>query len=280
MARQYNQICSPACASVAKRNTHLVGWSYLVCVQGWEQSSTKQTHLEPFKYLVLSVRSAVGGCTAYTNWTGTELQNKTRSTWLLQYVTQEARRNFRSFPVAVQLYKHIRMDLNGKTCPINNDSSSWLSTLLKRSIAAKEKSYSPYSKFRVGSALLTEKDEIFDGCNVENASYGLSICAERTAIVKAISCGHRKIKAIAISTDVEEFLAPCGACRQYIAEFGVDCDVYLVKSDLSYKSMTLRELLPMAFTVDDLQKQRLNKDAWCVKTDCIHEYTSVMVKKR
>lgn len=209
----------------------------------------------------------LGGCTAYSpqqhklDWDGVTEQNTFHVTAAIQYVTQEARRNFRSFPVAVQLYKHISMDLNGKTCPINNDSSSWLSTLLKRSIAAKEKSYSPYSKFRVGSALLTEKDEIFDGCNVENASYGLSICAERTAIVKAISCGHRKIKAIAISTDVEEFLAPCGACRQYIAEFGVDCDVYLVKSDLSYKSMTLRELLPMAFTVDDLQKQRLNKDA-------------------
>ena len=151
----------------------------------------------------------------------------------------------------------VRMD----ACLDSNGYENVLETLLKRCIAAKEHSYSPYSKFRVGSALLTEDGHIFDGCNVENASYGLSLCAERTAIVKAVSCGHRKIKVIVVSTDVDEFIAPCGACRQFIAEFGVECDVYLVKKDLSHRKLKLRDLLPMAFTEEDLEKQRLNKSA-------------------
>lgn len=82
------------------------------------------------------------------------------------------------------------------------------------SIKAKEHSHSPYSKFRVGAALLTETGEIIDGCNVENASYGLSICAERTALVKAVSMGFKKFPAIAVTADLNQFVSPCGACRQ------------------------------------------------------------------
>jgi len=107
--------------------------------------------------------------------------------------------------------------------------------------------------------LLTDTGEIIDGCNVENASYGLTICAERTALVKAVSMGFKKFPAIAITTDMEEFIAPCGACRQVIAEFGLECDVYLVKSDLSYKKLSVSELLPMAFTSEDLERANMKK---------------------
>lgn len=132
-------------------------------------------------------------------------------------------------------------------------------SLLQRSINAKEHSHSPYSKFRVGAALLTDTGEIIDGCNVENASYGLSICAERTALVKAVSMGFKKFPAVAVTTDMEEFIAPCGACRQVIAEFGLECDVYLVKSDLSYKKISISELLPLTFTSAELERASLRK---------------------
>ncbi|XP_078369143.1 cytidine deaminase-like [Oculina patagonica] len=141
-----------------------------------------------------------------------------------------------------------------KACTNNRYKESTLQSLLERSIKAKEHSHSPYSKFRVGAALLTDTGEIIDGCNVENASYGLTICAERTALVKAVSMGFKKFPAIAITTDMEQFIAPCGACRQVIAEFGLECDVYLVKSDLSYTKMSVSELLPLAFTAEDLEK--------------------------
>ena len=141
----------------------------------------------------------------------------------------------------------------------NNGLESTITALLKRSIKAKEHSHSPYSKFRVGAALLTDTGEIIDGCNVENASYGLTICAERTALVKAVSMGFKKFPAIAVTTDMEEFIAPCGACRQVIAEFGLDCVVYLVKSDLSYQKMSVSELLPLAFTSADLERASLKK---------------------
>ena len=143
----------------------------------------------------------------------------------------------------------------------NSYQESTLTSLLKQSIKAKEHSHSPYSKFRVGAALLTDTGEIIDGCNVENASYGLTICAERTALVKAVSMGFKKFPAIAISSDTEEFIAPCGDCRQVIAEFGLECDVYLVKSDLSYKKLSISELLPMTFTSEDLERAKLKKES-------------------
>ena len=141
----------------------------------------------------------------------------------------------------------------------NTHQDSILLSLLQRSIKAKEYSHSPYSKFRVGAALLTDTGEIIDGCNVENASYGLSICAERTALVKAVSMGFKKFPAVAVSTDMEEFIAPCGACRQFISEFGSSCDVYLVKSDLSDKKINISELLPLAFTSAELERASITK---------------------
>ena len=126
--------------------------------------------------------------------------------------------------------------------------------LINECMNAKDFSYSPYSRFRVGAALLTESGKIFTGCNVENVSYGLAICAERTALVKAVSEGHRKFKAIAISTDViTTFTYPCGACRQFMAEFG-NYDIYLVKADGQTHRATLQEILPFSFDLEQLKE--------------------------
>lgn len=120
---------------------------------------------------------------------------------------------------------------------------------------AKKSAYCPYSHFPVGAALLTRDGKIFLGCNVENACYPLGICAERTAIQKAISEGYKDFRAIAVATDVQDdFISPCGACRQVMREFGSNWDVYLTKPDGTYVLTTVQELLPASFGPEDLQK--------------------------
>jgi len=111
---------------------------------------------------------------------------------------------------------------------------------------AAENAYVPYSKFRVGAALITKNGEIFQGCNIENASYGLTNCAERTAIFKAVSEGHTKFKAIAVVADTEGPCSPCGACRQVISEFEIP---YIIMANLKgdYTVVELDELLPFRF---------------------------------
>jgi cytidine deaminase len=117
-------------------------------------------------------------------------------------------------------------------------------------VSAREFAYCPYSNFQVGAALLCSDGTVFTGCNVENVSYGMSICAERTAIVKAVSSGNRSYTAIVVSADNgDTFVSPCGACRQFIAEFGLEIDVYLAKPDLSEVLKTsIRDLLPLSFS--------------------------------
>lgn len=117
---------------------------------------------------------------------------------------------------------------------------------------AREKAYVPYSQFPVGAALLTEDGQLYTGCNIENASYGLTNCAERTAIFKAVSEGHRRVKAIAVIADTEGPVSPCGACRQVMSQFGPDARVILtnLKGDVSVT--TVAELLPGAFRETDL----------------------------
>ena len=119
--------------------------------------------------------------------------------------------------------------------------------LIAAARAARENAHAPYSKFRVGAALLGKSGRIYTGCNVENASYGLTICAERTAIVKAVSEGERQFEAIAVVTDVEKLTPPCGACRQFISEFCGDIPVILANLTGKVERESSRQLLPRAF---------------------------------
>ncbi|KAF0875630.1 cytidine deaminase [Hyaena hyaena] len=113
---------------------------------------------------------------------------------------------------------------------------------------AKKSAYCPYSHFRVGAALLTRDGRIFSGCNIENVCFAMGVCAERTAIQKAISEGHREFRAIAISSDLQDdFISPCGACRQVMREFGTNWAVYMTKPDGTYIVRTVLELLPDPF---------------------------------
>ena len=125
--------------------------------------------------------------------------------------------------------------------------------LMQLSITARDTAYTPYSKFNVGAALLTEEGEVFLGCNIENASYGLTNCAERTAIFKAVSEGKRKFVALAVSGDTEGPISPCGACRQVISEFcAPNMPVYLTNLKGDVLETTVGTLLPGAFTPEDL----------------------------
>src|SRR5215467_2163903 len=112
-----------------------------------------------------------------------------------------------------------------------------------------QQAYAPYSNFFVGAALLTERGNIFTGCNVENASYGLTICAERNAVFQAVarSTGPLRIKAVVIYTPTDRPTAPCGACRQVLNEFGPDAEVLCVCDGPDTISTTLARLLPDAF---------------------------------
>lgn len=127
--------------------------------------------------------------------------------------------------------------------------------LLEKAYEGRENAYAPYSNFKVGAAVLAENGKIYTGCNIENASYGATNCAERTAIFKAISEGNRKIRAIAIVGADDEYTYPCGICRQVIADFADEnTEIILGKKSLEYIVKTLAEILPGAFTKEALQK--------------------------
>ncbi len=123
--------------------------------------------------------------------------------------------------------------------------------LMDCAIKARENAYSPYSHFAVGAALLCEDGTLFEGCNIENASYGLTNCAERTAIFKAVSEGHIKFKALAVVADTEGPCAPCGACRQVMAEFKIPL---IIMGNLmgDIKIVSMEELLPFSFSESDV----------------------------
>ena len=127
--------------------------------------------------------------------------------------------------------------------------------LIAQAMAAKESAYAPYSRFRVGAALLTANGKVYTGCNVENVSFSATNCAERTAVYKAVSEGEREFSAIVVHGDNHDYLPPCGICRQVLAEF---CEldsfqVILANNEQDYKVMTLAELLPGAFQPGDLK---------------------------
>lgn len=125
--------------------------------------------------------------------------------------------------------------------------------LAELAVKAKEISLPTYSNFHVGAALLTEEGKIYSGGNIESSSYSLTICAERTAIFKAISEGERKFSAIAIASDAEGFCAPCGACRQVISDLCGNIDIILIDHNKEIKIEKLSTLLPMAFSESDLK---------------------------
>lgn len=129
------------------------------------------------------------------------------------------------------------------------------SNLIAMAITAREKAYVPYSNFKVGAALITEDNKIYTGCNIENASYGATNCAERTAVFKAVSEGPLKIKAIAIVGDPENYTAPCGICRQVILEFASEnIEIILAKNEKDYIVKTMDEILPGGFAKSNLLK--------------------------
>lgn len=110
---------------------------------------------------------------------------------------------------------------------------------------AKESAYAPYSNFRVGAALMTEEGEIFHGCNVENSSYSLTICAERNAVFQAVAKGRKRYRAIAITSDDAGFITPCGACRQVLSEFNPDIEIILTTAGGGKRITTLSKLFPV-----------------------------------
>jgi cytidine deaminase len=119
--------------------------------------------------------------------------------------------------------------------------------LVQEARAALTQAYAPYSRFPVGVALLTESGSVYRGANVENASLGLSICAERAAVFAAVNAGERQFRAIAVATDTEDPTPPCGACRQVLREFDGSLQIYLVGRTPRIEETTLARLLPHAF---------------------------------
>ncbi|HEY9577081.1 MAG TPA: cytidine deaminase [Pseudobacillus sp.] len=127
--------------------------------------------------------------------------------------------------------------------------------LIKEAKIARERAYVPYSKFKVGAALLTKDGEVFHGCNIENAAYSMCNCAERTALFKAWSEGAKEFAALAVIADTERPVPPCGACRQVISELCTpEMKVILTNLQGDIEETTVRELLPGAFSPEDLHE--------------------------
>ena len=119
-------------------------------------------------------------------------------------------------------------------------------SLLRAARAAEDRAYAPYSQFKVGAAVLTASGRIFSGCNIENGSYGLTVCAERVAIFKAVLGGERKVKAVLVYAGTVKLTPPCGACLQVISEFAENPEIIL-SNGRSTKTYRLKELLPLGF---------------------------------
>ncbi|MDF0727212.1 cytidine deaminase [Cytobacillus sp. S13-E01] len=129
--------------------------------------------------------------------------------------------------------------------------------LIEEAKQAKKMAYVPYSNFQVGAALLTDDGKVYRGCNIENAAYSMTNCAERTALFKAISEGDKVFKAIAVVADTDRPVPPCGACRQVISELcDQDMKVYLTNLKGDVQELTVKELLPGAFSPEDLHDKK------------------------
>ncbi|USP94108.1 cytidine deaminase [Bacillus vallismortis] len=129
--------------------------------------------------------------------------------------------------------------------------------LITEALKARDMAYVPYSKFQVGAALLTKDGKVYRGCNIENAAYSMCNCAERTALFKAVSEGNTEFQMLAVAADTPGPVSPCGACRQVISELCTK-DVIVVMTNLQgqIKEMTVEELLPGAFSSEDLHDER------------------------
>lgn len=126
--------------------------------------------------------------------------------------------------------------------------------LAQIAVGAKSKSYSPYSNFRVGAALLTEDGEVYEGANIENAAYGLTICAERTAAFSAKLSEENNFRSIAVASDSQDFTPPCGSCRQVLLELcGKDLEVIMINKNNELKIFKLSELIPFSFGDENLK---------------------------
>jgi cytidine deaminase len=132
-------------------------------------------------------------------------------------------------------------------------SDDTIKELIAAAIGVRQCAYAPYSQFKVGAALLAESGEIYSGCNVENASYGATICAERAAVVKAVSAGEQAFQAIALVYDQKEMAVPCGVCRQVLSEFNMAMTVIMANTAGEYESSTMQELLPCSFKKSSLK---------------------------
>ena len=125
--------------------------------------------------------------------------------------------------------------------------------------ASRRRAYAPYSRFRVGAAIEATSGRVYTGCNIENSSYGLTICAERTAIFKAISEGERNFRAIAIVADDSDFTPPCGACRQVLFDLAGNIDIIMTNAKGRIRVTKLKNLLPMAFDSKHLRPGKRTK---------------------
>lgn len=123
-----------------------------------------------------------------------------------------------------------------------------LKPLIDAALETKSNSFSPYSRFRVGAALMTKKGKIYTGCNIESSSYGLTVCAERVAIYNAVSNASHDFQTLVVATDAADFCPPCGACRQVIWDFANDIDIILVNKDGNQRAYHIRDLYPHAFS--------------------------------
>lgn len=125
--------------------------------------------------------------------------------------------------------------------------------LLEQAKKAKDSAYVPYSNFRVGAALLCSSGKVYTGCNIENAAYSVTNCAERTALFKAVSSGEREFEAIAVTSDSDDITYPCGVCRQALVEFSPQMDVVSSNRELKYEILRADELLPRYFSGKEMK---------------------------
>lgn len=129
------------------------------------------------------------------------------------------------------------------------DITQYYTKLIEEALAVRKHSYSPYSNFKVGAAVLAGSGKIYTGTNIENASFPATICAERVAFTKALSEGEKDLRAVAITSSYDEFVFPCGVCRQFMVEFNPQLTVILALSPEKYEIHKLKDLLPYSFTL-------------------------------